>query len=94
MEPFGQQPKSIANHLGVWRIHKGELAHIAKTELQHAKNDRCKMGPQYLCVGKLGASKEVLLRVKAKTHTLGDTSTTPLSLICACLGNRLNRESL
>ena len=91
---FGQQPKSIANHLGIWRIHEGKFAHIAKTQLQHAKNDRCKMGPQYLCVSKLGSSQEVLLRVETKTHPLGDTPTTALSLICTGLGNRLDRESL
>ncbi len=89
-----QQVEAIADGLAVRRLDKGEILNLAEAQMQHLQNDRSKVGAKDFRIGEFRPAEKVLLAVQPDADPRFDPSTSPLALVGAGLGHRLDRQPL
>ena len=89
-----QEQQPVANGLLVRRLDEGEIVDVAQAQGDHLQHHGGQIGAQDLRVGELGAGFEVVLRVQADGHAVGDTAGAAGALVCGGLGDLLNGQAL
>jgi len=89
---FLQQAVAVVHQPRVRRIGKGEFVHGAEPQRLHLQDHAGQVGPQDLRRRERLAGGEVLLGVETDAQSRADATAAALALVCARLGDGLDRQ--